>query len=401
MADNTLNQIIELWRAANQTGEGHNGIMSKLTINGALYDIKDPAVEELASAIEARLATVEGKSWTPVVKGADQPKYATAVTQASDGSITVTYGSLRPEALNVAATDGVFITGVSQATDGVVSVSTGSVEAQYVGFTGGEGWNSTDAQNAIKEALSKAIGVTGDTATVATIQGAKAYAKDLVDALAGADVAANAQLIQKIIQELEGSTDASAWVTIVDKLHGLGTDVTVKQYVDTAVAGASEAAANAIAALDATETSTNGTNFQVQVTQADGKITGVSIIGDNTINAGNLSTALASAIGTIGATDVKGYVDAAIAGAASTAAADLAALSTEVAGLSTDLAALTTDIVNNEQVVAAALNDLNTNKADKSAFATGAAVIGLTTSFATDTNTLTITTATGAVWIPA
>jgi len=183
-------------------------------------------------------------------------------------------------------------------------------------------------------------------------------------------------------------------------LKGLATGQTVKQYVDTAVAGASEAAANAIAALDATETSTNGNNVQVQVTQADGKITGVSITTDNTINAGYLSTALASAIGNIGATDVKGYVDAAIAGAASTAAADVAALSTEVAALSTDLAALTTDIVNNEQVVAAALNDLNTNKADKSAFATGAAVIGLTTSFATDTNTLTITTATGAVWIP-
>lgn len=390
----TLNEIIAAWRNTNQKNDG---IMSKLTINGSLYDIKDPAVEALASEIETRLASVEGRSWDAVTKGADQPKYATSVTQSTDGSITVEYGSLRPEALNVTASNGVFITGVSQATDGVVSVSTGSVEAQYVGFTGGEGWNSTDAQNAIKEALSKAIGATGDAATVATIQGAKTYAKDLVDALAGADVAANAQLIQKIIQELEGSTDATAWVTLVDKLHGLATGQTVIQYVDTAVAGASEAAANAIAALDATETSTNGTNVQVQVTQADGKITGVSITTDNTINAGDLSTALASAIGNIGATDVKGYVDAKVAGAST----DIAALTTQVAGLSTDLAALTTDIVNNEQVVATALNDLNTNKADKSAFATGAAVVGLTTAFATDSGTLTITTATGAVWIPA
>lgn len=394
----TLNTIIAAWRTANQT---HDGIMSKLTINGSLYDIKDPAVEELASAIEARLASVEGKSWTPVVKGADQPKYATAVTQSTDGSIEVTYGSLRDTALNVTASNGVFITGVSQATDGVVSVSTGNVEAQYVGFTGGEGWTATDAQNAIKEALSKAIGATGDAATVATIQGAKAYALDLVNNLAGEDWAQNAKTVKQIIAEIEGSTEGAAWATLVDKLQGLATGVTVKQYVDTAVAGASEAAANAIAALDATETSTNGTNFQVQVTQADGKITGVSIIGDNTINAGNLSTALSSAIGAIGATDVKGYVDAKVAGAASTAAADLAALSTEVAGLSTDLAALTTDIVNNEQVVATALNDLNTNKADKSAFATGAAVVGLTTAFATDSGTLTITTSTGAVWIPA
>lgn len=395
----TLNDIIAAWRAKNQTGTGHNGIMSKLTINGALYDIKDPAVEALASEIETRLKSVEGRSWKEVAKGSTEPKFATAVTQSTDGSITVTYGSLRDTALNVAATDGVFITGVSQATDGVVSVSTGSVEAQYVGFTGGEGWTATDAQNAIKEALSKAIGVTGDAATVATIQGAKAYALDLVNNLAGEDWAQNAKTVKQIIAEIEGSTEGAAWATLVDKLQGLATGVTVKQYVDTAVAGASEAAAIAIAALDATEASTNGNNVQVQVTQADGKITGVSIITDNTINAGYLSTALSSAIGDIGATDVRGYVDAAIAGAASTAAADVAALSTEVAGLSTGLAALTTDIVNNEQVVAAALNDLNTNKADKSQFSTGAAVIGFTTNFTNDT--LTITTATGAVWIPA
>lgn len=42
---------------------------------------------------------------------------------------------------------------------------------------------------------------------------------------------------------------------------------------------------DAIAALDATKVSTDGTNVQVQVTQADGVITGVSITTDNTANA--------------------------------------------------------------------------------------------------------------------
>lgn len=52
--------------------------------------------------------------------------------------------------------------------------------------------------------------------------------------------------------------------------------------------GASEKAVrDAINALDAEKTSTNGTNVQVKVTEADGKISGVSITTDNTENKNN------------------------------------------------------------------------------------------------------------------
>ena len=49
----TLTSTISTWRAANQgDGTGHAGLLSKLKINTALYDIKDPAVDALASAID-------------------------------------------------------------------------------------------------------------------------------------------------------------------------------------------------------------------------------------------------------------------------------------------------------------------------------------------------------------
>lgn len=46
---------------------------------------------------------------------------------------------------------------------------------------------------------------------------------------------------------------------------------------------------SAIEALDSEVASSNGTNVQVKVTEADGKITGVSITTDNTVNATNVS----------------------------------------------------------------------------------------------------------------
>lgn len=55
---------------------------------------------------------------------------------------------------------------------------------------------------------------------------------------------------------------------------------------------ANTARANAIAGLDATVTSTDGTNVQVKVTETDGKITGVNIATDNTVNATDVTNAI-------------------------------------------------------------------------------------------------------------
>ena len=50
------------WRNANQSGSGHQGLMSKLTIDGNLYDIKDPAVDQLAIELDQRLNALKAQS---------------------------------------------------------------------------------------------------------------------------------------------------------------------------------------------------------------------------------------------------------------------------------------------------------------------------------------------------
>lgn len=63
----------------------------------------------------------------------------------------------------------------------------------------------------------------------------------------------------------------------------------------------------AIQALDAEETSTDGTNVQVKVTEVDGKVTAVNIT-DNTVNSGDVASAIETEIGKLD------YPDAAVAG---------------------------------------------------------------------------------------
>ena len=64
----------------------------------------------------------------------------------------------------------------------------------------------------------------------------------------------------------------------------------------------------AIQALDAEKTSTDGTNVQVKVTEVDGKITAVNITTDNTVNSGDVATAIETEIGKLD------YSDTAVAG---------------------------------------------------------------------------------------
>lgn len=60
----------------------------------------------------------------------------------------------------------------------------------------------------------------------------------------------------------------------------------------------------AIEALDAEITSSDGTNVQVKVTEADGKITAVNITTDNTVNSGDVDTAITTAISNLDYTGV-------------------------------------------------------------------------------------------------
>ena len=326
MAD-TLTGILSVWRNEHQsTG---SGLMSKLTIDGKLYHIKDPAVEQLAIALDTRLSTIEGAE----VKAAN-----------------VTFA------------------------------------------TGTNGFTSTNVQGAIEEAVTKVIGTDGDGTGVNTIYGAKAYADNLVNNLAGQDWAANAKKVDQIIKEIEGSDEANAWVTLIDNLDGFGTGVNVKQYVDDAVAGASAAAIAGIEALDATVTGA-GTNVDVQVVETDGKITGVSILRDATVNATDVSNAIATAINGL---------DATITGTGTNVAVQVVETDGKITGVTvTDTSINATDLANKvgdlgtgvtvKQYVDTATSNLDAK------FATGIAH-NVAVSYASEN--LTITTIPVTVYIP-
>lgn len=59
----------------------------------------------------------------------------------------------------------------------------------------------------------------------------------------------------------------------------------------------------AIQALDAEKTSTDGINVQVKVTEVDGKVTAVNITTDNTVNSGDVASAIATEIGKLDKSD--------------------------------------------------------------------------------------------------
>ena len=318
----TLNTKITAWRSENQGGNGHSGLLSKLTIDGSLYDIKDPAVDYLAQEVETRLSAIEGST-------------------------------IRETALNDTAVAGQFITSVSQGVDGQVSITRAGVNASNVTFdptnTDFES-TTTNVQAALVEALTKALalkGTSNDGASAETIAGAKAYADAAVQVLAGQDWSENAKKVQEIIAELENSENGNAWSTAIDKLAGLGiktpavyytqeecdeyntenslspgddgyrttSDIktpavynTVKDYVDSQVAAAESAASGGISDLDAviysgsngsTDNATAATSYTndttsqvaIKLTETDGVITGIDIKTNDIASATDLTTA--------------------------------------------------------------------------------------------------------------
>lgn len=323
----TLQETISSYRTTQSTG--HQGLLAKLSIDGKIYDIKDPAVEELAAAIDTELAEIKGKTWTVVEKGNNDPKFATSVGQAADGSISVTYSNLRDTALTDTATTGQFITSVSQDVNGIVTTTKAGVDAADVSFTPGTGFESTstNAQAAIEDALAKAMALKGsssDASSAETIAAAKKYADEKVQQLAGQDWTATAQKVQDIIDELEGSEQATSWATLVDKLKGMSvsekgtqgqegyrpanTNPSVVEYVQAAIQDVNAANAEGISALDAViyggdgasgasgaaaDTAYSGdttSKVAVKVTEVDGKITVVDVKTNDIASAQVLTT---------------------------------------------------------------------------------------------------------------
>jgi len=317
----TFRQDIEAWRTSNQ---GTN-LLKKLNIAGQLYDIHDPAVEALADAMETRVKGLEDKKWTAVNKGVDDPKFATSVTQDVNGAITVTYDHLRASAYELSGTGtNEFITSIAQDVDGVISATKGGISAEQVALTGVTGVTGTDVKAAIAEVLAAAEalkGATGDAANAETIAGAKKYADEAVQALAGQDWTTAAKKVQDIINELEGSTVATEWSTLVDKLKGMtiadptgGEGATkeatsVAEYVNAKITEVNQQSAAGISALDAVVYGADGqttvvgetaaasaytgdstSKVVVKLTEVDGKITGLDVKTNDVAKASDLTT---------------------------------------------------------------------------------------------------------------
>ena len=392
MADTTLLESINSWRTDNQTG---NGLLSKLNIDNKLYHIKDPALDKLATDIEERLSSIERKKFTPVTKGANDSKYATSVTQTESGQIVVTYSNLRDEALSDTAVDGQFITTVSQDVNGVVSIARAGVSADKVTYTktSGVDLTATDVKAAIEEVLSKAMalkGVSTDESSAETIAAAKKYAKELVDNLAGEDWSENAKKVQDIIDELEGSEQASTWSTLVDKLKGMtvtekGTsgeagyrpannNPTVVQYVEAKIADANQSVVDGLDATVGSTTVDTNKHVAVQVVETDGVLTGLTVTENDIASASALTT-------------LDGAVVKSVNGVNPT--------SNEVTITGTNIAVSSSD----STTIDTALSNLSSTKADKTQL-TPKDVIVFTAAPTFGENTLTFTTKTETVWAP-
>ena len=346
MPDNTtLSQTLSAWRTANQSGTGHQGLMSQLTIDGALYDIQDPALEAMMTALDTRLSAIEGTN---------------------------------PAAANV------------------------TFDNSENGFT------ATNVQAAIAEAVTKAtdaaIGTSSDAASADTINAAKKYAEELVADLAGNDWAQNAKTVKEIIEELENSDPANAWATAIDKLAGLGVKTAAEYYTQAEcdewnaenvtgyVTAGSPVPADyetKVGSAAAGETlTTEEANAYNATLEGARKTTDVKTPAVYNTVVDYVESYVASQLGstvsdleTLDAAAIKSVNGVSRAANDTTGAITLTGANIEVSGtdsrkLDVVIASLETnkadksDIEANERVVAAALNDLNTNKANKAAIST-------------------------------
>jgi len=342
----TLSETLSTWRTANQSGTGHQGLMSKLTIDGSLYDIQDPALEAMMTALDTRLSSIEGA--TP--------------------------------------------------------------EAKDVTFDNSEnGFTSTNVQDAIEEAITKAtaeaIGASTDSSDADTINAAKKYADELIADLAGSDWEQNAKTVKQIIEELENSDNANSWATAIDKLAGLGVKTAAEYYTQAecdeynaanvtgyVTAGSSIPAdyAEKVGSAAAGDTlTTEEANAYNATLEGARKTTDVKTPAVYNTVVDYVQSYVASQLGstvsdleTLDAAAIKSVNGVSRAANDTTGAITLTGANIDLSGtdnrkLDAVIASLETnkanksDIEDNERVVAAALNDLSANKANKAAISTG------------------------------
>lgn len=401
----TLSEQIKSWRTATDGQNGQGSLLSKLSIGGNLYNIKDPAVEQLAGLIETRLGTLENKTWNVVNKGASEAKFATSVSQAADGSITVTYGTIRDTALTDTTEANKVVKSIAQSVDGVVTATMGQVAAGEVAFTPGTAFNSesTTVQAAVEDALAQAMalkGTSGDESSANTIAAAKKYAEEKVQELAGKDWTAQAQKVTDIIKELEG-TDAGNWATLADKLDGMPVEdasveggrreaKSVAEYVQAEIAKVNAANSQGIADLDAnvygadgkvsdavnaenSYANDNSSKVVVKVTEVDGKITAVNVKTNDIASAKALTTLDNAAVKSVNS-------------------------KTPTAGAVTLYASDVNLSDSDNTTIAAKLTSLDSNKANKAAIATGSVNNWSVPTYASET--LTWTNVATNVYIP-
>lgn len=314
---------------------GHQGLLSKLSIDGSVYDIKDPAVEQLASEIQTRLNNLETHTWSTVSKDANAGKFATAVTQGTDGSISVTYSNFT--GLTDTAVAGQFVTEVDQGTDGEITVTRAGVDDSQVTLSndtltalGLSGTQSVSAALAgLQSGHQSLIGASGDAASADTIYGAKAYADAAVEALAGQDWGENAKKVQEIIAELENSENGNQWLTAIDKLAGMS------------IAGKTATSSDAIEYNEGLEGAIKpGTELTAAQVSAVNTALSKSYNEGDEITSGDAAAYNATLTGAIAAgatyTDtnvtVKEYVDAKVAAAESAASGGITDLDAIVYG---------------------------------------------------------------------
>lgn len=335
MANTTLSEVLSSWRNTNQ---GHQGLLSKLSIDGKIYDIKDPALEALATEIESRLSTQENKTIreAALTKDANAGKFATSVTQGVDGQISVTYSDFT--GLTDTAVAHQFVTKVDQGTDGEITVTRGGVKDTDVeldtatltalGLTGTQSVSS--ALTGMQGGMQSIIGQAGDLSSANTIYGAKKYADEAVAALAGQDWEQNAKKVQEIIAELEDSENGNAWLTAIDKLAGMSINKTSATAAE--AAEHNEGLEGAIkAGVKLTAAQASAVNGALSTSYAEG-----DTISTNDSIAYNATLTGAIAAGTVNWTDtnvtVKEYVDAKFAEAESAASGGISDLDAEIYG---------------------------------------------------------------------
>lgn len=250
--------------------------------------------------------TVQSAKANPEASGSDIA-FIDTITQNTNGEITATRKTVR----------------------GATTTQTGVVQlAGSVGATVSEENNKAASEKAVRDAIN-ALDVTSvggegkyiasisetdgkiapvaETAdTVPTLNSKKMVTsggvKAAINALDYTDTK-DAHEFVTLVNEADGVVSVTHAQPVVADIDGLQAALDGKQdglafdgtydATDNKVATVSTVT-GAIAGLDATQTSTDGKNVQVKVTEADGKITAVNITTDNTENKANKKTAIDS-----------------------------------------------------------------------------------------------------------